>query len=76
MKAAIYARVSTDRQESLNQVAELRFTAFPNNYPHSTVFALDSIQFSDQRFPEPSAVSLFSLTALLLFRRRRKSPRP
>ena len=24
MKAAIYARVSTDRQESMNQIAELR----------------------------------------------------
>jgi hypothetical protein len=25
-------------------IAELRFTAFPDNYPGSTVFALDSIQ--------------------------------
>ena len=47
-------------------VAELRFTAFPNNYPRSTVFALDSIQFSNQPIPEPSVFGLFALGALLL----------
>lgn len=49
--------------------AELRFTAFPNNYLDSTVFALDSIQFSNQPIPEPSTIALFGLGALLLGRR-------
>jgi hypothetical protein len=56
-------------------VAELRFSAFPDNYPGSTVFALDSIQFSNQpipEVPEPSAIGLLALGALLLGWRWRK----
>jgi len=47
-------------------IAELRFTAYPDNYPHSTVFALDSIEFSIQTIPEPGTICLFGLGALLL----------
>jgi hypothetical protein len=47
-------------------MAELRFIAYADNYPHSTVFALDSIHFSDQPIPEPSVHSLFALGTLLL----------
>lgn len=54
-------------------LAELRFTAFPNNYPHSTVFALDSIQFSNQQVPEPGTVGLIGLGALLVGWRWRKT---
>jgi hypothetical protein len=62
-----YTLYGGDISAFANSVAELRFTAFPNNYPGSTVFALDSIQFSNQPIiPEPSTLSLFGLGALLL----------
>jgi hypothetical protein len=45
---------------------ELKFTAYPDNYPASAVLALDSIQFSDKPIPEPSVISLFSFATLII----------
>ncbi len=71
-----YTLYGGDISAFANSVAELRFTAFPNNYPGSTVFALDSIQFSNQPIiPEPNTLSLFGLGALLYgwrFQRNRR----
>ena len=70
-----YHRYGGDISAFAGSITELRFTAFPNNYPGSTVFALDSIQFSNQPIPEPSVFGLLGLGALLLrwrlFRARR-----
>ncbi len=60
-----YTLYGGDISAFANSVAELRFTAFPNNYPGSTVFALDSIQFSNQSIPEPSTLGLLGLGALV-----------
>ena len=61
-----YTLYGGDISAFAGSIAELRFTAFPDNYPHSTVFALDSIEFSIQPIPEPGTVALFGLGALLL----------
>ncbi len=46
-------------------LTELRFTAFPDNYPHGNEFSLDSIVFSEQVVPEPGAFAWLGLGALL-----------
>jgi len=61
-----YTRYGGNISAFAGALTELQFTAFPNNYPGSTVFALDSIQFSNQPIPEPSVFGLFALGALLL----------
>lgn len=54
---------------------ELRFTEHPLSGPFSAVF-LDNIQFSNQPIPEPSALGLFVLGALLFDWRWRKTRKP
>ena len=51
---------------------ELRFTAFPLEPPFQGALYLDSIEFSTQVIPEPSAIGLFALGGFLLGWRLRR----
>jgi hypothetical protein len=57
-----YATYGADVSAFSGQAGELRFTEQPITGSFSTAF-LDSIQFSTQSIPEPSAVSLAALAA-------------
>jgi hypothetical protein len=69
-----YTLYGGDISAFAGSIAELRFTAYPNNYPHSTIFALDDIQFSPEAIPEPGVFGLVGLGVLFFgWRVARKS---
>jgi MYXO-CTERM domain-containing protein len=66
-----YMLFAADITSLAGQTAELDFTAIGTGPPTGERYAfLDAIQFSDQAIPEPAAVGLAALGALLVLRRR------
>src|SRR5207249_7497864 len=73
--ATNYTLYGADVHQYASQTAELAFTVFARRPPAGDNYLyLDSIKFSDQIIPEPSAISLAVLGALLL-RLRRLNPK-